>query len=100
MPLSIQQEQSYVGHDRWKWSIWVDGSPEDLDQIDHVVYILHPSFHNPVRDVSDRSTKFRLDTSGWGTFAIHAKAVRKDGQEVTLQHDLVLAYPDGTPTTA
>ncbi len=100
MSLSIQQDQTYVGHDRWKWSIWVDGSPDDLDQIDHVVYILHPSFHKPVREVSDRNTKFRLDTSGWGTFPIHAKAVRKDGREVTLQHDLVLAYPDGTPTTA
>jgi transcription initiation factor IIF auxiliary subunit len=100
MSLSIQQEQTYVGHDRWKWSVWVDGSAEELDKIDHVMYVLHPTFHKPVREVSDRNTKFRLDTSGWGTFTIHARAFFKDGREMPLEHDLVLAYPDGTPTTA
>ena len=38
--------------------------------------------------------------SGWGTFRIHAKATYKDGSDVELHHDLVLLYPDGTPTTA
>ena len=100
MPLSMQQDAIYLGKDRWKWSVWLDGAPEELDRIDRVMYILHPTFHQPVREVSNRATKFRLDTSGWGTFTIHAKAVHKDGPEVPLQHELVLVYPDGTPTTA
>lgn len=100
MPLSIKQHSTYAGHDRWEWSVWLDGSPDELDSIDHVMYVLHPTFHNPVREVTDRATNFRLDTSGWGTFTIRAKAIYKNGREETLQHDLVLAYPDGTPTTA
>jgi transcription initiation factor IIF auxiliary subunit len=100
MPLSITQESTYERGDRWKWSVWLEGPPEELDTIDHVTYILHPTFHNPVREIRDRSTRFRLDTSGWGTFTIRARVFYKDGRQVPLQHDLVLMYPDGTPTTA
>jgi transcription initiation factor IIF auxiliary subunit len=98
--LSIEQSQEYVGSDRWRWSVWLGGAREDLDEIDHVVYILHSTFHNPVRAIRERSTNFRLDTVGWGTFTIHAKVLHRDGHESQLDHDLVLLYPDGTPTAA
>jgi transcription initiation factor IIF auxiliary subunit len=98
--LSIQQDAQYLGHERWAWSVWLEGTRDELDRIEHVMYVLHPTFHNPVRLVTDRSSNFRLDTSGWGTFTIHAKAVHQDGTETHLKHDLVLLYPDGTPTLA
>jgi transcription initiation factor IIF auxiliary subunit len=98
--LSIKQSQEYLGNDRWRWSVWLDGTPEELDAIDYVRYILHPTFHNPVRYVRDRTTNFRLETSGWGTFTMHAKVVHSDGHETSLDYDLVLLYPDGTPTFA
>lgn len=100
MALSIQQSQEYLGAGRWKWSVWLQGQTEELDSIDQVVYILHPTFRNPVRTVADRNTNFRLDTSGWGTFTIHALVNHRDGRETQLDHDLVLVYPDGTPTLA
>ncbi len=100
MALSIQQSQEYLGNDRWHWSVWLDGPPEELDSVDHVLYILHPSFHNPVRRVSERGRKFRLEASGWGTFTIHVKIVFYDGRETQLDHELVLLYPDGKPTFA
>jgi transcription initiation factor IIF auxiliary subunit len=100
MSLCIRQEEKYVGHDRWKWSVWLEGPQAELDQIDHVMYILHPTFHNPVREIPDRSSNFRLEASSWGTFTIRAKAIFKDGTEQPLQHDLQLHYPDGTPTPA
>ena len=100
MPLSIQQTSTYTGADRWRWSVWLEGPADELDSVDHVTYILHSTFHEPVREISDRQTEFRLDTSGWGTFTVHAKAAYKDGRETLLEHDLVLRYPDGTPTTA
>jgi len=100
MALSIQQDAQYLGKNYWKWSVWLEGSPEELDDVDRVVYILDPTFRNPVREVEDRSTKFRLDTSSWGTFTIHAKAVHRDGRETRLDHNLELLYPDGTPTAA
>jgi transcription initiation factor IIF auxiliary subunit len=98
--LSIRQSDKYIGNDRWAWSVWLDGSSEDLDNVDHVTYILHPTFHDPVRAVKDRSSGFRLETSGWGTFTLLAKISHKDGRETVLNHNLVLSYPDGTPTVA
>lgn len=100
MSVSIKQDSTYVGNDWWKWSVWVDGSPHELDTIERVMYVLHSTFNNPVREIADRTTDFRLDTSGWGAFRIRARVFYKDGHEEALQHDLVLKYPDGTPTTA
>lgn len=100
MALSIEQNQEYKGNGRWRWSVWLGGPAAELDSIDHVTYILHPTFHNPVRRVSDRETNFRLETSGWGTFTLHANIVHGDGHEISLDHELVLRYPDGTATVA
>jgi transcription initiation factor IIF auxiliary subunit len=60
MTIRIEQGIKYQGDDYWNWWIWIEGSQEELDQIDHVTYILHPTFPNPVREVNNRSTKFRL----------------------------------------
>jgi transcription initiation factor IIF auxiliary subunit len=100
MALSIRQDEQYTGRDRWRWSVWLDGPPEELDDVDHVMYILDPTFNEPVREVDDRSTNFRIDARSWGIFTLHAKVFHKNGEESVLHHDLVLTYPDGTPTTA
>lgn len=100
MALSIQQSEHYLGNGRWTWSVWLGGTSEELDNVDHVMYILDPTFHNPVRTVNDRSSNFRLETSSWGIFTLYAKVLHKDGRESDLDHDLVLLYPDGTPTVA
>ena len=100
MSIKIDQGFEYKDNDWWKWWIWIEGSEKDLDQIDHVTYTLHPTFPNPVRTVDDRTSKFRLETAGWGVFMIHAKVVNKDRTEIRLKHNLVLEYPNGTQTTA
>jgi transcription initiation factor IIF auxiliary subunit len=98
--LEIRQSSTYLGKERWEWSVWVDGPAEELDAIDHVTYILDSTFRDPVRTIEDRSTNFRLTTSGWGTFTIAAKVVQKDASEILLQHDLALSYPDGAQARA
>ena len=100
MALEIRQSSTYMGKERWEWSVWLDVQAEDLDAIDRVIYILHSTFHDPVRTVNDRSTNFRLTTSGWGTLTIAAKVVQKDASEILLQHDLALSYPDGAQARA
>jgi len=96
--LSIQQSQKYMGSDRWQWSVWLDGTQEELDSVEYVTYILDKTFHKPVRQVGDRTTNFRLDEFTWGAFTIHANIMHRDGQETTVEHNLVLLYPDGKPT--
>jgi len=91
--LQIAQDAKYEGEDWWQWSVWIEARTAELDAIEFVQYTLHHTFAQPVRRVSDRSTRFRLNSSGWGGFTIYAKAVQKDGSEVMLQHQLKLYYP-------
>jgi transcription initiation factor IIF auxiliary subunit len=95
MSFKIEQGFRYQGSHWWKWWLWIDGPEEGLDEIDHVVYILHKTFPDPVRTIDDRASKFRLETSGWGVFTVNVRLVFKTGEEERLKHDLVLRYPDG-----
>jgi transcription initiation factor IIF auxiliary subunit len=94
MALRIEQGFKYQGEDYWDWWLWIEGPQEELDQIDRVIYILHPTFPNPVREVKDHSTKFRMTTAGWGVFLVRATVKHKNGKETSLTHYLQLEYPD------
>ena len=98
--MQICQSEQYIDDNWWQWSVWLDAPPEKLDAVESVEWRLHPSFPNPVRRVTDRSTKFRLETGGWGVFMIHASVQLKDGTTERLRHYLELRLPDGTPNTA
>jgi transcription initiation factor IIF auxiliary subunit len=98
MSYQIEQDFEYKGDDWWEWSVWVEASDTQLDQIEYVEYVLDPTFAKPVREIRDRATKFRLETSGWGVFTIYANAFLKDGEIVKLQHELILKYRNGKRT--
>ncbi len=83
--LSIQRSREYLGNDRWRWPAWINGTQEDLDAAGRALYVLHPTFDNPAGRMNDRTTNSRLDTSGWGTFTVHAKVVHRDGRETPLE---------------
>jgi transcription initiation factor IIF auxiliary subunit len=98
--MHIAQSEKYVGDDWWNWSVWLEGSPAELDSVVDVEWRLHPTFPNPVRRVTNRKTNFRLDTGGWGVFPIHASVNLKGGGVEKLRHYLELHYPDGRQNTA
>lgn len=92
--LFVAQNQKYEGNDWWKWSLWVEGSAEDLDQIESVTYRLHPTFPEPIRTVADRASKFQLRCAGWGVFLIPVQVQLKDGRTIELAHQLQFALPE------
>jgi transcription initiation factor IIF auxiliary subunit len=98
---TIKQWEKYEGGDPswWEWAVWVEGRDEALDLIDFVEWILHPSFPNPIRKISERTSKFRLEAGGWGVFEIVARVQMTDGAQIKLWHYLKLHYPDGKPCT-
>ena len=79
----------------WAWSVWLEGSDAELDQVDSVVYQLHSTFRNPVREVSDRQSNFRLDSSGWGQFMIYITLRYRDGRDEPRKH--WLSFGDSAP---
>lgn len=97
---AIKQGFEYEGEEWWKWWIWIEAPMEKLNEIDHVVYTLHPTFASPVRRVKNRETKFKLESAGWGVFTIYARICLKDKTEIAIEHDLELQYPDGKKNLA
>ena len=93
----IRQWQKYEGENWWKWGVWLEGSDEALDRVEFVEWTLDPTFPNPVRRVTNRLDKFKLDTAGWGSFPIRARVHTRDGSVHTLNHDLVLESDEPSP---
>ncbi|HRW10265.1 MAG TPA: hypothetical protein P5121_34415 [Caldilineaceae bacterium] len=90
MELYIAQDSQAQGSGWWRWSVWLDGAPEALNQVNTVDYILHPTFREPVQQVTNRNSNFRLDASGWGEFLIRANVHLHDGSTQRLEQWLHL----------
>ena len=71
MKLEIEQTSEQASSDKWNWEIFLKGNKDDLDKIEYLEYILHPTFVNPVRKIYDKDSGFKLKTSGWGTFPVY-----------------------------
>jgi NTE family protein len=93
MGLELTQDSTYVGDDYWHWSAWIEGPDDELDRVKKVVYTLHHTFANPIRTVTNRETKFRLETEGWGVFRLYASVVYDDKTDKLLHLDLEFEYP-------
>jgi transcription initiation factor IIF auxiliary subunit len=91
--LIVAQNQKYERENWWKWSLWIEGSDKDLDQIESVTYTLHPTFPQPIRTETDPASKFQLRCSGWGIFRIPVKVRLKNGETIELDHQLQFAIP-------
>jgi len=98
LQLKLKHSSAWQGKDRWKWSVWVEGKHESIEQIDRVEYILHPTFPNPVRLITNRSSNFKLESKGWGEFMIHANVITKSGRTLRLNHWLKLSGSESVDT--
>ena len=95
--IRLTNSASSKGNDRWNWSVWLEGEDHELDQIKAVEYILHPTFRNPHRIVTDRNSNFRLDSNGWGEFMIHAKITTVHETTFSMDHWLRLSEEGDEP---
>lgn len=85
MALELKQSSEHKATQEWKWSVWLAGTQAELASVERVVYHLHPTFPDPIRTVTDRKTRFRLDETGWGEFEIVAHVTVNRGAPVTLK---------------
>jgi transcription initiation factor IIF auxiliary subunit len=88
--LRLDNTAKYLGSGHYEWTVFVVAEDTILNQIDHVVYTLHPSFPNPVQERRDRDNNFALTAKGWGEFNILAEVVFKDDRRIRLNHWLEL----------
>jgi transcription initiation factor IIF auxiliary subunit len=100
MALKIKNKWNYGGNGHWKWEAFIDdNSSGELNDVEFVEYVLHPTFYNPIRRIQDKTSQFKLETEGWGTFRLKAFVQKKDGTRVKLEHDLELYQDPKTGTT-
>ncbi len=100
MSIKLKNNWDYKGDDRWGWELYLDSNTKtELEQVESVKYILHPTFSNPIRIIKDRSQGFRLKASGWGTFEIKAFIYFKNGKKIKLEHELELNYEPKSGTS-
>lgn len=85
LTLRLLNDSEPIQDGRWRWSVWVEGLDAELDQVKSVRYALHPTFPEPVRTITDRSSKFQLKSSGWGEFSIVAQLTFVDGGSDLLE---------------
>jgi transcription initiation factor IIF auxiliary subunit len=92
MALKLRNRWNYKGSLRWKWEAFLDddGSGE-LNNVDYVEYVLHPTFPEPIRKIKNPEGGFVLKTEGWGEFDLKAFAHMKDGSKRVLNHYVQLA---------
>ena len=83
-------------HNQYSWCVFVDEEAEVLERIKSVEYTLHPTFPDPVRTVTDRSTRFALFSSGWGEFRMKAAVTFTDGTQEEQSFHLEL-FKDNWP---
>lgn len=95
--LRIVQAQGYMGHDWWRWSVWIEGPAAELDDVKQVVWHLHPTFVPSEVARANQAEGFRLDSAGWGGFLLTAVLRLRSGGTKRLQHELELFYPDEKP---
>ncbi|MFG2502259.1 protein kinase [Streptomyces sp. NPDC048441] len=72
--------------------VFLEGDDDgDLDRVTKVVYHLHPTFPEPDRVVTDRTTEFELKMSAWGEFALTAD-VHVEGRQTPLRLERYLNF--------
>ncbi|KPV65060.1 MAG: YEATS family protein [Candidatus Bathyarchaeota archaeon BA1] len=83
-------------YDWYEWRVFVDEDDTVLNKIEYVLYLLHPTFPNPIRIVHDKKSKFALESSGWGSFTMFITVRFKDGTEEEVRYflDLSKKWPD------
>jgi hypothetical protein len=86
MTLHIEQSVTPHAEGWWVWAVWLAGPPEILAEVEAVEYILHPTFPDPVRKVTDRVSNFRLEAQGWGEFQLKARVHIDDADDILLAH--------------
>jgi len=101
MSLKLKNDWNYIGDDRWEWEIYLTSDNSDeLEKVESVKYILHPTFDRPVRTITDSRGGFRMKTIGWGTFEISAFVYLKSGEKLKLSHHLQLEYNPKSGTSS
>lgn len=62
----------------YEWKAWVEAAP-GKQEVERVVYVLHPTYKHPVVEVTSKSDDFLMRQYGWGNFELTASIFLSSG---------------------
>ena len=89
--ISATNASTHISGDKWRWTIFIDASPQTLGKIKCVEYRLLPTFSNPVRKVCEKGPEnraFALSGVSWGEFEVPIQVFLKNKQIQELKYHL------------
>lgn len=75
----VRLDQNGLHYYRLRISLDAD-EPHLLDDVEKVIYHLHPTFIDPDRTVTDRRSNFAIGTAAWGEFNMTAEIYFQNGK--------------------
>ncbi len=90
------KKDAEFGRRMWAFHVVVQARDEVLDRIDYVKYILDPSYPNPIQNVTDRPTRFKLKELANGESTVRAE-IRIKGQDVPIALSRYINLTDTGP---
>lgn len=60
------------------WTVFIRADDATLNSIDHVEYLLNPTFKSPQVTAGNRANNFAYSGKGWGEFEIKTKILFRD----------------------
>ncbi len=89
------------GYEHYHIGVWLEADTErEMDHVDHVEYVLHPTFPNRERTSYNRGNDFSITFWSWGTFTVEAHihfAGRSGKEPQIIRHDLAYELPPDSP---
>ena len=76
----VHYKRPWMGGKRILYKNRVYTTGKDIDKIREVQYILHPTFPNPLRTVTNRNNGFELIFWAWGGFQMNILVTDTDGE--------------------
>ncbi|MGZ5510931.1 MAG: pYEATS domain-containing protein, partial [Nitrososphaeraceae archaeon] len=77
--ISTNSTKISASEDYFKTHICIDGSKDEIRQVDNVSYYLHPTFTPNILHSNNTDTNFTVSINNWGIFDLKAKVFFKDG---------------------
>lgn len=87
----VERSGDYVVKNKKVWHIvnlYLSASSADLTAVDHVEYILDPTFANTTVSIRNPNKSFRYTFYAWGSFIVNARVYKKDKVIIPLQISL------------
>ena len=84
-----------IRDDWYSWTVFIEGTDQELDEIKQVVYQLHESFPTSRMVSTKASDNFARTTQGWGEFLVQVEVEMKNGETKYAQRWLDLGFKHG-----